>query len=72
MPLIKLMSEAYKYLQQYKQKIINININKKNDRKIYQIKYTYHIKYTYKIYILLTNFTQVFKYINIRIPFKIK
>lgn len=35
------MSEAYKYLQQYKQKIINININKKNDRKIYQIKYTY-------------------------------
>lgn len=40
MPLIKLMSEAYKYLQQYKQKIINININKKMTQ-IYQIKYTY-------------------------------
>lgn len=33
MPLIKLMSEAYKYLQQYKQKIINININKKMTQK---------------------------------------
>lgn len=33
MPLIKLMSEAYKYLQKYKQKIINININKKMTQK---------------------------------------
>lgn len=33
MPLIKLMSEAYKYLQQYKQKIININISKKMTQK---------------------------------------